>query len=97
MRSRTTSGFSGRAVGRSWGLARPAPSPPGLRTGAPRQRTGSAPAAVARPAVARVLHQRRGMNHTPPSAWLFGWLVLAAFAAGVLSGAQTVQRALPLP
>jgi hypothetical protein len=37
------------------------------------------------------------MNPTPPSTWLFGWLVLAAVAAGVLAGAQTVQRALPLP
>jgi hypothetical protein len=37
------------------------------------------------------------VNPTPPSTWLFGWLVLAAFAAGVLAGAQTVQRALPLP
>jgi hypothetical protein len=34
---------------------------------------------------------------TPPSAWLFGWLVLAAFAAGVLSGAHAVQRVLPVP
>jgi hypothetical protein len=37
------------------------------------------------------------VNHAPQSAWLFGWLVLAAVAAGVLAGAQTVQRALPLP
>ena len=33
----------------------------------------------------------------PPLAWPFGWLVLTAFAAGVLAGAQAVQRALPLP
>ena len=35
--------------------------------------------------------------NTTPSAWLLGWLVLGAFAAGVLYFVQTLQRAALLP